>query len=111
MALGFMSCDCFFFFQLFALLLTYISLDLSTPTVSINRVDPEWTVTELGQYLDTINAFLKYDNVLAFNVANEVVAQINVNPNASQAGPYIKAATRDVKAFLKSKNSSALGSS
>lgn len=99
-----------FFYELLALLLTYISLDLSTPNVSINRADPEWSVVELDQYLTTVNAFLKYSNVLAFNVANEVVGQLNVIPNATQAGPYIKAAARDVKAFLKSKNSSVLGS-
>ncbi|GJJ09557.1 hypothetical protein Clacol_003780 [Clathrus columnatus] len=86
----------------------YVVLDLSTPGNSINRAAPEWTTTQLDEYISTINAFLKYDNVLAFNVANEVVAQLDVIPNATEAAPYIKAAARDVKAFLRSKNSTAL---
>lgn len=86
----------------------YVILDLSTPNVSINRAAPEWTVTELDQYLETVTAFLNYTNVLAFNIGNEIVGQLNIIPNATQAAPYIKAAARDIKAFLKSKNSSAL---
>ena len=52
---------------------------------------------------------MKYDNVLAFNVGNEVVAQAELSPNITGAAPYIKAAARDIKAYLKSKGSSALG--
>jgi len=89
---------------------SYFSIDLSLPVNgSINRLQPSWDVGLLDLYLTTVNAFLKYDNVLAFNVGNEVVAQTDQFPNATAAAPYIKAAARDVKAFLKSKNSNALG--
>ena len=47
-------------------------------------------------YLGTINAFNKYDNVLAYNVGNEVI----VNPAGTDAAPFIKAAARDVRAYL-----------
>ncbi|KAF8528028.1 Glucanosyltransferase-domain-containing protein [Hysterangium stoloniferum] len=87
----------------------YTIIDLSLPANgSINRAAPSWTVALLDQYIETIDAFLKYDNVIAFNVANEVVAQVDTLPNATAAAPYIKAAARDVKAYLRSKNSSVL---
>ncbi|KAI9445531.1 carbohydrate-binding module family 43 protein/Glycoside hydrolase family 72 protein [Lactarius indigo] len=47
---------------------------------------------------------LPYDNVLAYNVGNEVV----VSPNGTTAATFVKAAARDTKAYLTSKSSSAL---
>jgi hypothetical protein len=46
-------------------------------------------------YLDTVSVFSKYDNVLAYNVGNEVVLN-----NGTAASPFIKAAARDTKAYL-----------
>ncbi|KAF8592022.1 carbohydrate-binding module family 43 protein [Ramaria rubella] len=87
----------------------YAIIDLSLPVNgSIDRSDPSWTTNLLDLYLNTVNAFLKYDNVLAFNVGNEIVAQADTMPNITAAAPYIKAAARDVKAYLKSKGSTAL---
>jgi 1,3-beta-glucanosyltransferase GAS1 len=68
------------------------------------RLNPTWSSNLLGLYLSTIDTFLKYDNVLAFNIGNEVVMDVP----SSAAAPFIKAAARDVKAYLKSKGSSAL---
>jgi hypothetical protein len=47
-------------------------------------------------YLDTVSVFSKYDNVLAYNVGNEVVLN-----NGTAASPFIKAAARDTKAYLR----------
>lgn len=71
----------------------------------MDRLNPAWTTNLLDLYLNTIDTFLKYDNVLAFNIGNEIVTM----PNVTAAAPYIKAAARDVKAYLKSKSSGALG--
>lgn len=72
------------------------SIDLSLPlNGSINRDDPAWSTNLLDEYIATIDAFSKYDNVLAYNVGNEVVLS-----NITLVSPYIKAAARDVKAYL-----------
>jgi 1,3-beta-glucanosyltransferase GAS1 len=82
----------------------YTIIDLALPlNGSITRVAPSWSTNILDQYIATINAFSKYDNVLAYNVGNEVVVE-----NGTDATPYIKAAARDIKAYLASKSSSAL---
>ncbi|KAF8973849.1 glycoside hydrolase family 72 protein [Flammula alnicola] len=82
----------------------YTIIDLALPlNGSIDRVSPSWSTNLLDQYISTIDAFSKYDNVLAFNVGNEVVIQ-----NSTQVAPFVKAAARDTKAYLKSKGSSAL---
>lgn len=72
------------------------SVDLALPlNGSIDRASPSWSTNILDQYTETIDVFSKYDNVLAFNVGNEVVTQ-----NVSNVAPYVKAAARDVKAYL-----------
>jgi len=83
----------------------YTIIDLSLPVNgSIDRLAPAWTTNLLNLYIGTIDAFSKYDNVLAYNVGNEVV----IEPNGTAAAAFIKAAARDTKAYLASKSSSAL---
>jgi hypothetical protein len=83
----------------------YTIIDLSLPVNgSLDRKAPAWTTNLLSLYTNTIDAFSAYDNVLAYNVGNEVV----IAENGTAAGAYIKAAARDIKAYLKSKKSTAL---
>lgn len=62
---------------------------------SIDRLAPSWSSNLLDQYLRTIDVFSKYDNVLAYNIGNEVVLG-----DSTQIAPYVKAAARDTKAYL-----------
>ncbi|KAJ6474363.1 Glucanosyltransferase-domain-containing protein [Mycena sanguinolenta] len=74
----------------------YVILDLTLPlNGSIDTTVPTWSTNLLDQYIKTINVFSKYDNVLAYNVGNEVLTA-----SATNAPPFIKAAARDVKAYL-----------
>ncbi|KZT22131.1 carbohydrate-binding module family 43 protein [Neolentinus lepideus HHB14362 ss-1] len=83
----------------------YVIIDLSLPlNGSLDRNSPAWTTSLLDQYIATINAFSSYDNVLAYNVGNEVV----IAANSTGTAAFIKAAARDVKAYLQSKSSNAL---
>ncbi|KAJ7264106.1 Glucanosyltransferase, partial [Mycena haematopus] len=82
----------------------YVILDLTLPlNGSIDTTLPTWSTNLLDQYTKTIDVFSKYDNVLAFNVGNEVLTA-----DATNAAPFIKAAARDIKAYLSSISSSAL---
>ena len=72
-------------------------IDLSLPlNGSIDRDAPSWTTGLLDQYIETISAFSKYDNVLAYNVGNEVATAAN----ETAAAAFVKAAARDVKSYL-----------
>ncbi|KAI0639101.1 Glucanosyltransferase-domain-containing protein [Trametes polyzona] len=83
----------------------YTIIDLALPVNgSIDRNAPKWTTNLLDQYIKTIDAFKKYDNVLAYNVGNEVVNDTEHTGTAA----FIKAAARDTKAYLQSISSSAL---
>ncbi|KAL0950622.1 hypothetical protein HGRIS_007414 [Hohenbuehelia grisea] len=82
----------------------YTIIDLALPlNGSIDRISPSWSTNILDQYIRTIDTFAKYDNVLAYNVGNEVILQ-----DGTGVSPYVKAAARDIKAYLASKQSSAL---
>jgi hypothetical protein len=83
----------------------YVLLDVSLPlNGSIDRASPSWTTNLLDEYIRTIDAFHKYPNVLAYNIGNEVIS----TPRNTYAAPYVKAAARDIKAYLRSINSNAL---
>jgi hypothetical protein len=63
---------------------------------SIDRASAAWTTNLLDSYIATINAFSKYDNILAYNIGNEVIT----SPNQTAVAPFVKAAARDTKAYL-----------
>ncbi|KAJ7659508.1 Glucanosyltransferase-domain-containing protein [Mycena rosella] len=82
----------------------YVILDLTLPlNGSVDTTQPAWSTNTLDQYLRTVDAFEKYDNILAYNIGNEVMG-----PKATQAAPFITAAARDIRAYLNSISSSAL---
>jgi Glucanosyltransferase len=73
------------------------SIDLTLPVNgSIDRDAPTWTTNLQDSYINTVDAFLKYDNILAYNIGNEIVTSVNETADA----PFIKAAARDIKAYL-----------
>jgi hypothetical protein len=80
----------------------YVVLDVNTPKYSFNRADPEVSYNDvyLQNVFATVEMFAKYPNTLAFFSGNEV---INDGPS-SKAAPYVKAVTRDIRQFLRSRN-------
>lgn len=78
----------------------YVIADLSEPDLSINRVDPQWTVELLDRYISIIDEFANYTNILGFFAGNEVTN----NDTNTDASAYVKAAIRDSKAYIKQKN-------
>jgi hypothetical protein len=83
----------------------YLALDVNTPFYSLNRKDNasiamSYNSVYLQSVFATIEAFAKYDNTLLFYSANEVIN----DDTTTFAAPYIKAVTRDMKAYMKARN-------
>ncbi|PVV00288.1 hypothetical protein BB560_005336, partial [Smittium megazygosporum] len=74
----------------------YVLLDISTPKHSINREAPAWTTDLYQYYVNKVSAFSKYDNVAGYIIGNEITNSVNT----TQASAFVKAALRDIKAYL-----------
>jgi hypothetical protein len=83
----------------------YLIQDLSNPSSSINREDPTWTTDLFASYAAVIDVMAPYSNVLGFFAGNEVSNDVN-NTDASA---YVKAAVRDMKAYIKTKGYRTIG--
>ncbi|KAL5350301.1 1,3-beta-glucanosyltransferase [Pseudogymnoascus australis] len=79
----------------------YLVLDASTPKYSLNRADPKpsYNAVYLQSLFATIEEFAKYTNTLAFFSGNEVIN----DGTTTNAAPYVKATTRDMRAYIKAK--------
>ena len=64
----------------------YVLVDLATQIEAISGASPAWNLELLTQYINTIEVFGDYSNVLGFNVGNEVVRH-----------PYLSAANSSDK--------------
>ncbi|WYZ36629.1 hypothetical protein EsH8_II_000135 [Colletotrichum jinshuiense] len=73
----------------------YTLIDLDTFDSYILPNNPYWNETQFNAYAKVMDVFEKYDNVLGFFIGNEIIA-LN---NQSQVAPFMKAATRDMKAY------------
>ncbi|CAH0051369.1 unnamed protein product [Clonostachys solani] len=75
----------------------YIWLELAIiPDYWIDRIEPKWTLPMYNNWTSTIDEFSGYDNMLAFTVST---ATMDNTTDGSLSAPYVKAATRDIKAF------------
>lgn len=77
----------------------YVISDLSEPKTSINRDTPAWDDQVYQRYTSVIDSLAGYSNVMGFFAGNEVSNMYN-NTDASA---FVKAAVRDMKAYIKSK--------
>ncbi|CZT49414.1 probable GEL1 protein [Rhynchosporium secalis] len=79
----------------------YLVLDVNSPLYSLNRKDPHpsYNAVYLQNIFATIDAFSKYTNTLAFFSGNEVINDDSTTP----AAPYVKAVTRDMRAYIKAR--------
>jgi hypothetical protein len=84
----------------------YLALDANTPKYSLNReneatLQRSYNDVYLQSVFATIDAFADYNNLLLFFSGNEVInAENNTN-----AAPYIKAVTRDMKQYISNRHS------
>jgi hypothetical protein len=83
----------------------YVIADLSQPGESINREDAQWTTALFKRYTSVVDVMAKYDNTMGFFAGNEVSNE----PSNTMASAFVKAAVRDTKAYIKSKNYRPIG--
>lgn len=83
----------------------YVISDLSQPTLSINRDNPQWNTELFDRYKAVVDELSKYDNVIGFFAGNEVTN----NRTNTPASAFVKAAVRDTKAYIKSKGGRWMG--
>jgi len=82
----------------------WLALDVNSPKYSLNRanlaaIEMSYNDVYLQFIFATIDSFAKYDNTLLFYSANEVI-----NDDATSfAAPYVKAVTRDMRAYIKAR--------
>ncbi|KAF2163065.1 glycoside hydrolase family 72 protein [Zasmidium cellare ATCC 36951] len=84
----------------------YLALDANTPEYSLNReneasLHASYNDVYLQSVFATIDAFAGYSNLLLFFSGNEVINARN-NTNAA---PYVKAVTRDMKNYIRAQSS------
>jgi hypothetical protein len=78
----------------------YVVSDLSEPSLSINRDAPEWDDDLYTRYTSVVDVLAPYSNVLGFFAGNEV----SNNASNTNASPFVKAAVRDMRAYIKQKS-------
>ncbi|EAS36397.3 1,3-beta-glucanosyltransferase [Coccidioides immitis RS] len=83
----------------------YVVADLGEPKTSINRDDPKWDDELYERYTTVIDELAQYSNVLGFFAGNEVTN----NKSNTEASAFVKAAVRDMKAYIKRKNYRPMG--
>lgn len=86
--------------KLFADAGIYVAVDVSWSNYSLNRAYPEamrrsYNEVYLQSVFATIDSFAKYDNLLAFFSANEVITK-----DETWSAPFIKAQIRDMKQYI-----------
>ncbi|KAI9716662.1 MAG: hypothetical protein M1812_005200 [Candelaria pacifica] len=87
--------------QVFADAGIYVLADLPTPGYTISNTNPQWNDVLYKRYTAVIDALEKYDNVLGFIVGEDVFK----GPGSpSDSSSYVKAAVRDMKAYIREKN-------
>jgi len=83
----------------------YVISDLGEPATSINRDTPEWNAQLYSRYAAVVDSMSNYTNTLGFFAGNEV----SNAPNNTAASAFVKAAVRDMKAYIVSKKYRPMG--
>jgi len=76
----------------------YVLTELANTQTAIDSTSPTWNVQLYQQYTSVVDALHNYTNVIGFSVGNEVVN----STETTSAAAFVKAAVRDVKAYIKS---------
>ena len=78
----------------------YVLVDLPAPGLTMGNNNPVWNDALYDRYTQVIDAMHNFTNLLGFVVGDNVVQGIGQD----DAGPYIKAVVRDLKAYIRQKD-------
>ena len=78
----------------------YVLADLPAPGLTIGDKNPVWNDALYDRYTQVIDAMHNFTNLLGFIIGDNVVQGIGQD----EAGPFVKAAVRDMKAYISEKN-------
>lgn len=84
---------------LFAQAGIYVIVDLMAPGYLITAANPIWNKVLYNRYTSVIDMMHNYTNLLGFILGDNIIDGIGQN----DSGPYIKAAVRDMKAYIRQK--------
>lgn len=83
----------------------YVMVGMVTPTVSVNRMDPKYTLDIYNRLAKIAKEFCGYPNTFAFSVGNEVVFPGEIytlsGDNATNANNTIKSDAQVMKSMIK----------
>ncbi|KAI4096097.1 MAG: hypothetical protein L6R37_006991 [Teloschistes peruensis] len=77
----------------------YALIDLPAPGLTIASLNPTWNDVLYDRFTSVIDVMHTYPNLLGFVVGDNVIAGVG----ETNSGPYVKAAVRDMKAYIRQK--------
>ncbi|MCJ1424424.1 1,3-beta-glucanosyltransferase gas1 [Sticta canariensis] len=84
---------------LFAQAGIYVMVDFMAPQYRISSGNPTWNKVLYNHYTSVIDIMQTYNSLLGFILGDDVIDGISQN----DSGPYVKAAIRDMKAYIRHK--------
>lgn len=70
----------------------YVLIDMTTPTIYINSLEPEWTKSLRDAFAQVVDGFQQYNNTLGFFAGNEIINQGMYGPSVA-SGTQIRSNT------------------
>ncbi|KAI4250860.1 MAG: hypothetical protein LQ352_005206 [Teloschistes flavicans] len=77
----------------------YALIDLPAPGLTIASLNPTWNDVLYDRFANVVDVMHTYPNLLGFVVGDNVIAGVG----ETDSGPYVKAAVRDMKAYIRQK--------
>ncbi|KAJ5726239.1 1-3-beta-glucanosyltransferase [Penicillium malachiteum] len=83
----------------------YVISDMSNSNDAIDRDDPTWETTLYSHYKEVVDELAQYNNTIGFFAGNEIMNSVGT----TEAAPYVKAAVRDIKAYISDRGYRSMG--